>query len=352
MAYDFRTDTTGDEVSVEEARFADLLNAYRLQSGVPEVRFSALLSAAGNRHAQDAEAYGYTAHDFSDGTAASDFYTNEFLAPYGYGVYYGADYWGAWENALNGGSALGDMTADRALVAWQSSAGHNAAMLDTAVTEIGIGITSTEAFLVFGTGSTTAFSGSATETGTSESETLIGSSYSDRIAAAGGNDVVTGAAGADIVYGNAGADVLYGNFDADTLYGGQDGDTVYGGQSADVMYGNLGDDVMYGNLGADVLFGGQGNDTLYGGQGDDTLKGNAGNDLLLGNNGADRFEFAGGGNDTIQGFDGAGGDRLALNDLGYSVGEDGSGNAVVTFAGGTVTLTGVASNSLEAEYFV
>jgi Ca2+-binding RTX toxin-like protein len=350
MAYDFRTDTTGDEISLDEARFVELLNDYRTANGVAEVRFSARLSAAGNRHAQDAEAHGYTAHDFSDGSDSGDFYNREFLVDDGYGTYHDGNYWGAWENALSVNGPY--LTADLALVRWQSSAPHDAAMLDPVVTEVGIGMTSSKAFLVFGGGVTAAFTGPVSEIGASDAETIEGSSYVDQVTAAGGNDVVSGAAGADILYGNAGADVLYGNLDADTLYGGQDGDTIYGGQSADAVYGNLGADVMYGNLEADVLFGGQGNDTLYGGQGDDTLKGNAGDDLLLGNKGVDRFEFSGGGNDTIQGFDGAGGDRLALNDLGYSVGEDGSGNAVVTFAGGTVTLTGVASNSLEAEYFV
>jgi Ca2+-binding RTX toxin-like protein len=350
MAYDFRTDTTGDAISLGEARFVDLLNEYRTANGVAEVRFSARLSAAGNRHAQDAEAYGYSGHDFSDGTDSGDFYNYEFLASDGYGAYHGDQFWGAWENAA---TAYGPyMTADFAMVLWQSSAPHDAAMLDPVVTEVGIGLTSSNAFLVFGAGTTAAFTGPASEIGTSDAETIEGSSYVDQVTAAGGNDVVSGAAGADILYGNAGADVLYGNLDADTLYGGQDGDTIYGGQSQDILYGNLGSDIMYGNLEADVLFGGQASDTLYGGQGDDTLKGNAGDDLLFGNKGADRFEFNGGGNDTIQGFDGADGDRLALNALGYSVGSDGSGNAVLTFSGGTVTLTGVASNSLEAEYFV
>jgi hypothetical protein len=127
MAYNFRTDTTGDGVSLGKARFVDLLNDYRTSNGVAEVRFSTRLGAPGNRHAQDAEANGY-------------------------------------------------------------------------------------------------------------------------------------------------------NGNADTVYGGQDGDT---------LCGNAGD-----------------------------------------------------------------GDRLALNDLGYSVSADGSGNAVLTFSGGTVTLAGVASSSLEAGWFV
>lgn len=352
MSYNYRVDSTGDGIGLEEARFADLFNAYRVANGLSAVRFSARLSAAGNRHAQDAEANGYTAHDFSDGTSASDFYTNEFLAPDGYGLYYESDYWGAWENALNGGSDLGDMTAVRALVAWQSSAGHNAAMLDPVVSEFGIGITATKAFLVFGTGTTSAFTGPVMASGTSAGETLAGTSYADYVTAAAGSDVVSGAAGADVVYGNSGGDVVYGNTGADNLFGGQDADTIFGGRDSDVVYGNLADDVLYGNLGSDVLYGGQGDDVLYGGQGDDTLRGNVGNDRMFGNLGADRFEFGGGGNDTIAGFDGGAGDRLGLRELGYSISSNAAGDAVVAFVGGSVTLLGVASGALQDGWFV
>lgn len=351
--YNFRTDGTGDEVSVEEARFSELLDAYRVANGLSAVRFSTELSAAGNRHAQDAEAHGYSGHDFSDGTEASDFYTNEFLQPYGYGAYHGTSYWGAWENALNGGTGLGDMTAGRALAAWDGSPGHKAAMLDPVVTEIGIGITATKAFLVFGTGTTTTFTGPVVTVGTASAETIRGVSYSDQVTSGDGSDVVSGAAGADVLYGNVGDDVLYGNQGADTIFGGKDADTIFGGQEADQVYGNLADDVLYGNADDDYIHGGAGNDTIFGGQDSDTIIGGVGDDLLFGNLGGDRFEFAGGGNDTIGGFDGAAGDRLALNSLGgYSVGADVSGNALISFSSGSVTLTGVDPASLQADWIV
>jgi Ca2+-binding RTX toxin-like protein len=349
--YDFRTDSTGDEVGYQEARFADLLNAYRVENGLSAARFSVELSAAGNRHAQDAELNGYNGHAFSDGTDSGDFYNAEFLAPYGYDAYHGSAFWGAWENALTWVTSS-SLSAERALSLWQASAPHNAAMLDPVVTEFGIGMTASKAFLVFGTGVTTTFSGPVTTAGTSSAETIAGTSYADQVTAAAGDDMVTGAAGTDVLYGNAGDDVLYGNTDADTVYGGQDADRLFGGQGADVLYGNLGDDVLYGNLAVDVMYGGQGSDTLYGGQGDDILYGNAGDDLLLGNLGADRYEFGGGGADTIQGFDGAGGDRLALDALGYTIGADASGTAVISFTGGSVTLVGVAAGDVEAGWFV
>ena len=348
--YDFRTDGTGDEVSVEEARFAELFNAYREANGLSAARFSSELSAAGNRHAQDAEQNGWNGHDFSDGTASSDFYTYEFLAPYGYGQTYETSFWGAWENAH---SSAGGVTADSALASWDGSAAHKAAMLDSVVTEFGIGITDTKAFLVFGTGSTTTFTGPVVTVGTASAETIRGVSYSDQVTSGDGSDVVSGAAGADVLYGNVGDDVLYGNQGADTIFGGKDADRIFGGQDADQVYGNLADDVLYGNFADDYIHGGAGNDTIFGGQDSDTIVGGVGDDLLFGNLGGDRFEFAGGGNDTIGGFDGAAGDRLALNSLGgYSVGADVSGNALISFSSGSVTLTGVDPANLQADWIV
>lgn len=350
--YNFRTDSAGDEVSVEEARFAELFTTYRATNGLSAVRFSVELSAAGNRHAQDAEAYGYSAHLFSDGTSASDFYTNEFLVPYGYGTIHGSTLWGAWENALTWVTSS-SLSAESALALWDSSPGHKAAMLDPVVTEFGIGMTASKAFLVFGNGGTTPFTGPVVTLGTASAETIRGVSYSDQVTGGDGSDVVSGAAGADMLYGNLGDDVLYGNQGADTIFGGKDADRIFGGQDADQVYGNLADDVLYGNLADDYIHGGAGNDTIFGGQDSDTMIGGVGDDLLFGNLGGDRFEFAGGGNDTIGGFDGAAGDRLALNSLGgYSVGADVSGNALISFSSGSVTLIGVDPASLQADWIV
>lgn len=350
--YDFRTDGTGDEVSVEEARFAELFNAYREANGLSAARFSSELSAAGNRHAQDAEQNGYNGHSFSDGTDSGDFYNREFLTPYGYGAYQGTSYWGAWENALNR-IGMDPLTADAALAAWDGSPSHKSNMLDSVVTEFGIGMTDFKAFLVFGTGSTTTFTGPVVTVGTASAETIRGVSYSDQVTSGDGSDVVSGAAGADVLYGNVGDDVLYGNQGADTIFGGKDADRIFGGQDADQVYGNLADDVLYGNFAGDYIHGGAGNDTIFGGQDSDTIIGGVGDDLLFGNLGGDRFEFAGGGNDTIGGFDGAAGDLLALNSLGgYSVGADVSGNALISFSSGSVTLTGVDPASLQADWIV
>src|SRR3546814_5390510 len=97
-------------------------------------------------------------------------------------------------------------------------------MLDSVVTEFGIGITDTKAFLVFGTGSTSIFTGPVVTVGTASAETIRGVSFSDQVTSGDGSDVVSGAAGADVLYGNVGDDVLYGNQGADTIFGGKDAD--------------------------------------------------------------------------------------------------------------------------------
>src|SRR3546814_17079664 len=89
-------------------------------------------------------------------------------------------------------------------------------MLDSVVTEFGIGITDTKAFLVFGTGSTSIFTGPVVTGGTASAETSRGVSFSDQVTSGDGSDVVSGPAGAGVLYGNVGDDVLAGIHGADT----------------------------------------------------------------------------------------------------------------------------------------
>lgn len=61
---------------------------------------------------------------------------------------------------------------------------------------------------------------------------------------------------------------------------------------------------MDGSAGNDTLTGGSGIDTLNGGSGNDRLIGGAGNDVMNGGANDDVFVFsAGGGHDTVTGFD-------------------------------------------------
>jgi hypothetical protein len=91
-----------------------------------------------------------------------------------------------------------------------------------------------------------------------------------------------------------------------------------------------------------VFNGGAGADVFNGGNGNDTANGNGGTDTLNGNGGNDTFEFAAGfGNDTITGFDAAGGsianqDLMDIRPLGITA---------ATFAG-WVTITDLGNDTL------
>ncbi|MCC6312721.1 MAG: CAP domain-containing protein [Thermomicrobiales bacterium] len=107
----------------QELRFLDLINDYRAQSGLGSVSLNSELGAAADYHSQDMATHNYFDHTLSDG---SDPGTN--IHNFGYR----GDTWG--ENI-----AAGMASADEAMVNWQNSPGHNAAMLDPAYSEIGIG---------------------------------------------------------------------------------------------------------------------------------------------------------------------------------------------------------------------
>ncbi len=180
----------------------------------------------------------------------------------------------------------------------------------------------------------------------------------------GGNDTLYGQMGADLLYGNQGNDTMNGNQGADTLFGGRGDDIVLGGQDDDYLNGNMGNDLVNGNLGNDEVHGGQGNDTVHGGQGndvlwgelgDDLLSGDMGNDTLFGGVGIDRFFFGiGGGKDVIADFDIAAGERIVqVGHSGYTVDQDGAGNAVIVFSTeDSVTLAGVSKDQVSADWFI
>ena len=93
---------------------------------------------------------------------------------------------------------------------------------------------------------------------------------------------------------------------------------------------------------------------INGSTGDDVIGGWAGDDVLTGNGGADTFEFdtsADFGDDTVTDFtDGA--DLLDIDYASVTVADDGSGNALISHANGTVTLTGVDYTDIDATDFV
>ena len=112
---------------------------------------------------------------------------------------------------------------------------------------------------------------------------------------------------------------------------------------------------LKGTTGDDTLNGGGGDDKLEGGKGDDTLDGGEGADTLRGGLGDDTFVFrAGDGQDTIGDF--GVGDTIRIDSAvpggfaGLDIEQDGD-DAVISYAGGSVRLTGVSVDSLGEDNF-
>ena len=107
----------------QELAFLDLINAYRAENGLGGLVLQDELGDAADYHSYDMGVNNYFAHTLADGSSAGDN-----IRAYGYT---GA-VWG--ENI-----AAGMPSAAEAMVNWQNSPGHNAAMLDPDYTEIGVG---------------------------------------------------------------------------------------------------------------------------------------------------------------------------------------------------------------------
>lgn len=187
-------------------------------------------------------------------------------------------------------------------------------------------------------------------------ENLSGSQGADNIRGTFGDNLLQGQRNVDYIFGRSGNDTLDGGVGNDVLFGGVGSDILQGGenrdraqysesltavvldlmntrlntgeaigdvyQSIEDLAGSAFDDQIYGNTGANQLFGREGADQLYGRGGDDYLNGGAnndrldggaGNDILRGGQSADTFVFNGG-DDIIEDFNAAQGDRIAIDD--------------------------------------
>ena len=153
-----------------------------------------------------------------------------------------------------------------------------------------------------------------------------------------GSDTITGGSGDDIIFGdlvnlpgttgggyaalqayvvaNGGASTAEGVHQYITQHASAFDISSAGGGS-DHLLGGDGNDILFGQGGNDILDGGNGNDILYAGSGTVTLIGGPGNDTLIGGSGVDTFVWKSGdiGNDVVQNFNVAQGDRIDLTDL-------------------------------------
>ncbi|WP_198374401.1 peroxidase family protein [Neoroseomonas rubea] len=237
--------------------------------------------------------------------------------------------------------------------------------------------------------------------GSSSSATLSGLGGNDTLEGGNGNDSLLGGEGNDsLTGGTLGNDTLDGGVGADVMSGGQGNDTYFVDNAGDVVTGeilnlgifgsfNLGTDTVIttlttytlgtfienltysgtanftgsGNGLANVMIGAAGQDSLSGGAGNDLLDGGAANDRLTGGTGADLFRFgANFGDDVITDFvaAGTGQDRIDVRGLGLTVADfgtaitvaDSGAGAVISMAGGTVTLTGITAANITTTDFI
>ena len=138
-----------------------------------------------------------------------------------------------------------------------------------------------------------------------------------------------------------------------SITGGGGNDRLYGQTQDDTINGGTGNDSLYGQQNNDILNAGTGRDFLFGGTGDDTLTG-GGADLER-----DLFVFqTAGGTDTITDYE-DGVDRIQFRSIAgtsnfaaLTIANNGSGDAVVTYSEGSVTLTGIDQSLLDASDFI
>ncbi|MEK7344353.1 MAG: hypothetical protein AAB176_01560 [Pseudomonadota bacterium] len=246
---------------------------------------------------------------------------------------------------------------------------------------------------------------------TSGSDTVRGLAGNDTIQAGGGADNISGGSGDDTVLltGTFGNDAIVGDETGETLgdtidasgltvattitFTGAEAGTVVDGTSTvtfsqvenfklgagnDTLNGALATTAMSvdAGIGADSVIGGSGADTLVGGAGADLVGGGAGNDTIdlrvsgVGDGSNDAVALTNGmGNDVIYGFEAPTGtgsnltprdvfnrSGLTVNGLGVSVpqitvGNDGNGNATLTFPNGeSVTLMGIAQADVTSDF--
>lgn len=251
--------------------------------------------------------------------------------------------------------------------------------------------------------------GATAGTGNELANRMIAGTGAANLSGLGGNDTLEGGIGSDVLNGGegsdsltgglAGNDTLDGGTGADVMNGGGGNDTYYVDNAGDVITGevvsifginfNNGNDSVIttlssytlgtlienltfagtgnftgtGNAAANVMVGGAGADTLSGAGGTDTIDGGAGDDRLTGGGEADLFRFgANFGNDVITDFvaAGTGQDRIDVRGLGLTVADfgtaitvaDSGAGAVISMAGGTVTLTGITAANITTTDFI
>jgi len=180
--------------------------------------------------------------------------------------------------------------------------------------------------------------------------TLIGNAAINRLEGHGGNDLIDGGGGKDVLVGGAGNDVYrvetIGDFVWELANEGRD--RVESSVSF-TLIDNIEDLTLTGAAAANAT-GNAGVNQLIGNSAANILNGMGGNDTLRGGGGADQFVLAkGGGDDVVQDFSFAQGDKLDLRGFGGPAGAtftQHGADAMISFAGGeSLLLLGVSTTN-------
>jgi uncharacterized protein YkwD len=112
----------------EEAAFLQIINDYRQQNSLGALTTCASLNEAAQAHSEDMRDNDYFSHDGLNGSTPPQ---RACQAGYQHGC--------GPTTYLSENIAAGNGTANATFTQWQNSPGHNANMLSSAVTQIGIG---------------------------------------------------------------------------------------------------------------------------------------------------------------------------------------------------------------------
>ncbi len=234
----------GDTLDPEEARYLDILNAFRADLGLATVQADATLTMAANRHALDIQYnIGFQTHDWSFGSFGDGVRALGGVGSLSENIYIHPDRPGFHPDAVF------------AQQAWLDSTGHRNAMERADWQSVGIAWQESGAVVIF----SDAPAAAPPEVSQSVPYTIRGGAGDDLLLhGTVGNDLMLGLDGRDRLPGGDGHDRLDGGAGDDTLDGGAGIDTVLLAHPRDAYT------LVMGADGSGRISGPEGTDTLRG----------------------------------------------------------------------------------------
>jgi hypothetical protein len=132
--------------------------------------------------------------------------------------------------------------------------------------------------------------------GTPDADIMIGGIGDDTLRGGAGNDRLEGGDGADLILGGPGDDIITDLSGPDVIEGGDGNDAIASGNEIDIIFGDAGKDYIVNSSEFSEIFGGEGDDFILDGVHLSISRGGAGDDWM---------ENLGGGEELMQGDNGA-----------------------------------------------